>query len=361
MAKIGILTYHRADNFGAQIQAYALSKYLLGIGHQVEIIDYRCRRIEVNYDILSPRILISRKNILLSFKEYIDRFRTLEQRRRRRLKFIDFRKKLPISRKCKSIKAVDKYDVIISGSDQVWNFYINRGCEDVYLLNFTLPQNTKRIAYAASSELNGIKRIDINVLKYCLQRFDKISVRERFLADYIHDKTGMNVDLCLDPSFLLSKGEYLRIAIRPKFSSYILVYHMTPISDILSDLKTIAQTERLQIVEVFGGFSKNEEFMYSDWGPSELLGLIADAEMVLTTSFHGLALSLIMQKNVWVVNKGDNLRQQNILEQLGLEHRMIKRLPDNCLKETIDYSVVEDKLNDLITKSKRFLDLDMAE
>ena len=38
--KIGILTFHYAHNYGAMLQAYALSMKLRSLGHCVEIIDY---------------------------------------------------------------------------------------------------------------------------------------------------------------------------------------------------------------------------------------------------------------------------------------------------------------------------------
>ena len=67
--KIGILTFHRAENFGATLQAYALQTYLSQLGNDVEIIDYRCTSIERNYDILNPRVLWSRKNVFFSLNE----------------------------------------------------------------------------------------------------------------------------------------------------------------------------------------------------------------------------------------------------------------------------------------------------
>ena len=72
--KVGIVTFHRAENFGATLQAYALQTYLTHMGCDAEIIDYRCSSIERNYDILNPRILWSRKNALISLKIYLKRF-----------------------------------------------------------------------------------------------------------------------------------------------------------------------------------------------------------------------------------------------------------------------------------------------
>ena len=46
MKKIGILTFHRADNYGATLQAYALQKVILDNEFKCEIIDYRNPKFE---------------------------------------------------------------------------------------------------------------------------------------------------------------------------------------------------------------------------------------------------------------------------------------------------------------------------
>ena len=85
--KIGILTFHRAENFGATLQAYALQTYLSQQGHDVNIIDYRCPAIEMTYDIFNPRILFSRKNVFISLKHYLSRFRNIKDRIRKKRSF----------------------------------------------------------------------------------------------------------------------------------------------------------------------------------------------------------------------------------------------------------------------------------
>lgn len=85
--KIGILTFHQAENFGAILQTYALQTYLQKQGYSVEVIDYRCKSIEVHYQILNPSVLFIRKNVFISFQEYVERFRNLRDRFVRKGKF----------------------------------------------------------------------------------------------------------------------------------------------------------------------------------------------------------------------------------------------------------------------------------
>lgn len=356
--KIGILTYHQADNFGAVIQSYALSQYLNSQGFYAEIINYDCKAIKVHYQIFSPAILWSRRNVFYSLEEYLSRFTDIQNRIIRRRKFKMFRNKyLRLSPLFRKIKEPLDYDVIVVGSDQVWNFFLNKGDEKIYLLGFPCYPNTKKIAYAASSEENGLNRIDVATLETYLSKFDKISVREVFLKDKLSIHVKQNIEVCLDPVFLLEKSDYLNIAQYNYSSKYILIYHMSPISEILPEVENIAKLYSCEILEIYGGFGKGrkrKENVILDWGPEEVLGLIANAFMIFTTSFHGLAMSLIMEKNVWVINKGNNLRQKNLLDWLGLNERLLETM-ENFKFEEIDYQKVHVNLEPIIHKSKSFL------
>lgn len=356
--KIGILTYHRADNFGAVLQAYALSTYLHQEGCDTEIIDYRCMKIEAQYHIFSPLILLTRKNVFISAREYFNRFKNMKDRMRRRRKFAEFRDKyLPLSESIHHIKRPLAFDVIITGSDQVWNFHMNKGSESIYLLDFPMCPQTKRVAYAASSEQNGMIRIGDEYLRLCLENFDKISVRETFIKEKLQKLVAENIEICLDPIFLLAKEHYEKIAVKPVLSKYILVYHMTYAPEVLPLAHKVAKEIDAEVVELFANFKTHDDAHHvTVWSPTDLIGYIANADKIFTTSFHGLALSLILNKDVWVINKGDNLRQRNLLRQAGLPNRLLQCANDYS-NENIDYNRVKEKLQPLISKSKEFLSI----
>lgn len=338
------------------MQAYALLYYLRARQHDVEVIDYRCRMIEAQYHIFNPTILLLRKNVFLSLREYVSRYFTLRSRLQRRRKFEEFRKAyLLCCRTHKGQTTLMDYDAVITGSDQVWNFYLCRGSEQMYLLDVPLPAHTKRIAYAASSEMNGFNRLSGEYLRHCFANFNKISVREDFLANKIEALTGRSVSVCLDPTFLLDGDAYRRIATHPKSGHYILVFHMTDMSAYIPFIQDIARKKHLQVMEVYGGFHPaSADDKKSDWGPLEMLGYINDADMVFTTSFHVLALSLILRKEVWVMDKGENQRQRNLLQMAGLTHRMLKSISDYD-DSAIDYNSVEQELSPNVEQSKAFL------
>ena len=120
MKKVGIITYHFARNYGAVLQCYALQKYLLNKGYNVEIINYVNKTQYNNNDYYKHGVNI--KNIItnLCFIPF------LKIRKEKNKKFDDFSNEyLKLSKKSTSIDELKimcdnkKYDFIISGSDQV--------------------------------------------------------------------------------------------------------------------------------------------------------------------------------------------------------------------------------------------------
>ena len=359
--KVGIVTFHRAENFGATLQAYALQTYLIHLGVDAEIIDYRCLSIERNYDILNPRILWSRKNALISLRIYLKRFFNFKNRIVKKRRFQAFwAKYYRLSSSMSKIMRDLGYDLYITGSDQVWNLHLTDGVDKVYFLSFPMNREAKKISYAASSENDpkGLLWKNKELISEYLRSFNSISVREEFLRSDLNRYVEKPISVCLDPTFLLDKECYEDMAIMPKEKGkYVLVYHMTPVSESVLLANKIASARRCRIIEIFGGYSdlKDKERCKSNLGPAEILGYIACAETIITTSFHGLALSLIMNKDFWIVNHIGNYIQTNLLSQLSLDSRLVKN-PEVCdIDQSVDYNVVNVTISDLVGISKTFL------
>lgn len=356
--KIGVITYHRAENFGAVMQAYSLLMYLRKTGHDAELIDYRCQSIEMRYDIWNPRILLSRKNIFISLKEYICRFKSFQARKTRKEKFAEFRRLLPISKPFNPEDCINGYDAVVVGSDQVWNFHMNSGSENVFLLDLKFPSNVLKIAYAASSESGGFQKISKSYLSKCLESFDRISVRESFIKKELMDflPTDLSLNVCVDPVFLHDGYVYKKLCIRNAVSKpYVLIFHMTYSSEMKEIAKQEAERKNLMLIEIYGGFNhRDTSTTITSWGPREILTYISNAETVYTTSFHGLALSLILERNVWVYDIGSNSRQKNLLAIAGINERLLKSKGDYQDNE-IDFSTVKSRMSHFIDKSKCFL------
>lgn len=358
--KVGILTFHRAENFGAVLQAFALQTFLQRRGCDVRIIDYRNSAVEMMYHIFNPAVLLSRKNIVKSLALYLSRLRNVSVRRACKEKFSRFRSEnFRLTPQCHDIAEVaGDFDSIIAGSDQIWNLHLTGGLDRNYFLDYKKRPGARKIAYAASSEVDpkNLMSSRKDVLSRLLDDFDAISVREEFLREEISQYTGNAVSICADPTFLLDEIEYGQIARRPAEKNYILIYHMTPIPEAGTLAEKLMGADTGPVIEIHAGCAGNrddERHKYS-LGPLEILGYIMYADAVITTSFHGLALALICRKNVWVVNRGSNLRQRNLLHALGLDGRMLNSV-DEFEDSEIDYGTVSGKLSELTRSSVMFL------
>lgn len=355
--RIGILTLHRAENFGAVLQAYALQSHLLKQGHDVSIIDYRNSTIESAYQILNLSILWSRKNVFISLKKYLSRFRHLRERTIVKRKYTRFREQyLHLSSPFYHIDGSLPYDACIVGSDQVWNFYLLGKFDSAYFLDFPMASETRRVAYAASSDNDPLNLYALHEvrLKRALSAFNAISVREEFLKQKIQSLVSIPVKVCVDPTFFLSRAKYRELSKKPEEQNYILVYYQTPSDLGIKIAEKISARSGCNVVKIYGGYYSNCAYK-KGLGPLEILGYIEHADLIITTSFHGLALSLILEKNVWVINQGDNLRQKYLLDISGLTSRLISNEDDFSEDAVINFAEVSSKMSNLIAQSMFFL------
>lgn len=356
--KIGILTFHRAENFGAVLQTYALQTYLEQNGHDVYIIDYLCPAIETAYHIFNPSILWSRKNVFLSIKYYCQRFYNIQNRLLKKRNYKKFREEfLKLTQPYKRIDTDLKFDAYIVGSDQIWNLHLTHGLDRHYFLDFPTHPSSLKIAYAASAEHDptGLLSKHRDKISMMLNKFNAISVRETFLKNEIQKYTSKSIYQCIDPTCLLSKKDYQQLIIPPPIKKYILVYAMHEIPVGLELAKQLGKQHHCQVVVIKGGFSNSKkDTSIQDIGPRELLGWIAYARTVITSSFHGLMLSLIYKKNFWAINTGNNLRQRHILNAIGLADRLISKQSEYTSGQ-IDYKSVTPRLEHIVQQSKDFL------
>ena len=356
MKKVGIVTFHRAENFGAVMQAYALQETIKYLGAIAYILDHRNRYIEAQYHIFNPSILWSRKNVLTSLRDYAKRFKFLKSRRIKKNKYTAFRNKFlnitpkSLWREC---------DLLITGSDQVWNLHLTGGFDDFYFLKLPFRNNQKRISYAASSDKDPQDLLAQNSdkIKDALEGFNSISVREEFLKTQLSRFFDKDIDVLLDPTLLLDVSRYDDLAIKPNDENYVCVYHMTPTDESRKLAERVANERGLKVVELFGGYEMkaSNNICKNDISPRELLGYLRYANEVVTTSFHGIVFSIKFGKNFWVIDKGDNFRQKNILSKLGLSNRLCSNSMTADITEQIDYKEIDKKLSKLIDNSLDYL------
>lgn len=352
--RIGILTFHNANNYGAVLQAYCLQETLRNVGAEVEIIDYRNSLIEARMHPFSfseflhhPFLFLFR--ILRFFLSY----------RHRTANFNRFRKEFLFVSKRYSAADIEKafYDYLIIGSDQVWNPILTNGPDLVYWGKYC-PSQSKVIGYAISS---GAKELfdndNFSKASEWLSCFKRIGVREGRLKDFVEEH-GKEATVVLDPTLMVDSNVLERITpARLIENSYVLVYAVGKNPNLLRIAQKKATALKAKII-VVAPRNKSTQHIYGDAkiidaSVLELLSLIKYAECVICVSFHGTALSLVFKKPFISVNGGNIERVSEVLVQLGIADRIVS--DENLPEGEIDYTEVAYKLDILRKKSRDFL------
>ena len=363
--KVGTLTFHGADNYGANLQAYALPLYLRSAGIDCEIIDFRPQNLSGGLSTEFPCELISKYGFLKGCAKALNRklrgYYSSDKKENRYARFS--RKHLPLSAKkyytCSELKNID-YEAVIFGSDQIWNKNLTAPYENVFFGEIG-NEKVRKIAYAASCGNEKNLELVENV-KEKLSGFYRISVREKQLESYIGTHFGIECENVVDPVFLLSEHDWRivegKLPKGLKRNGYIFVYTFDsqPVYDFARKLR---QKTGLPIVVLrWCGVTKrlaDTRQLYAV-GPETFLSLIDNAAAVCTSSFHGLAFSLIFKKEFYCFSEGENAsRTDNLLALTELDSRRITSDGSCLFAEPTDYGVVEKVLTSETEKSKAFL------
>jgi len=345
--KILTITLHSTNNAGSSLQAYALQNFLLKNGFETELIDYRPNY--VKYDGNKYKTIMKR---ILYYKQYNQ---MLEKNR----EFIKKYLKLHKSRYSRYEQLVNDppcADIYITGSDQLWNGDFDCGKDKAYYLGFV--NNGIKMAYAVSLGKDNVSQQEINWIVDNVKDFDFISVRE-YTSKEILEKNGIkNVEYVCDPVLLLDKEEYLNIQSKPNRNKYIAVY-MVEKSDILDNLlqhlKIKYDCETIHI-GAFVNRSKSDNLIRG-MSPTEFIGLLANAEFIVASSFHATVFSHIFEKNFAIIPPRKNFtRIEQFLELTGLKNRIIRNIGDiKRATMDIDYNEVKKKLVPFVNNSKKII------
>ncbi|MGN0524137.1 MAG: polysaccharide pyruvyl transferase family protein [Eubacterium sp.] len=361
--KIGILTFHRSENYGSVLQAYALSKSIDKIcgNGTAEIIDFSNRNQRDLYAIFLKSGSV--KNIVKNCRAALN----YAQLKRRKKGFTDFiEHTLPIGSEqylseddIHSSTAV--YDKIICGSDQIWNPQSQDFSMSFFGVDFDCPKSSyaPSIRNASIEDFNGYEDSIINALA----SFDRISLREKNSIPVFNQLTDKKIDCVCDPTLLLSKEDYNEICpSNPLPKEYIFYYSIDYNKQSVEMVKCISKRLSLPVVILFTtnktynvyfkGFklSKNNS-------PGDFINLIKNAKLVLSTSFHGTAFSVIYRKNFFALktNNYTDARIDDLLTALNLSNRYLdyNSYQDADLNIPVKYD--EAAIEDMINYSKNYL------
>ena len=352
--KIATLTFHRAINFGAVMQTYALQKTLKKFNVKTEVIDYRSSFLE---NVHNPHYFKKYLNIKSDISRILKN-NFFRDNRKNFYQFINENIELSdeVYSSAKDLKKCNNlYDKIIVGSDQVWNYKCTN-FDRAYFLDFV--ENNKKYSYAASLGLKEIPsdyQEDYNTL---LKQFNNISVRENDAKELLKKQFNISSEVVLDPTFLLEKTDLDELCEKRKGleKKFVFVYLIGKSKSAFEYAKAIAKEKDLEVVFL-------NEYMFPVRGvknifyvkPKEWVWLIKNAEYVVTNSFHGMAFSIKFNKNFMMdtgIKNKDYTRIFNILNLLDIKNRVIQ---NKNIPEKIDYSKVNKKLSKEIASSLEFI------
>jgi hypothetical protein len=327
--KIGIATFSWSNNYGAVIQAYALQTYLRGLDHEVQIINY----IPYNqpagikqYIAKTPKAIIWKWENAYKRKVFY-RFRN---------KYLNLTSSVFKSAEDLN-KIKDEFNVLISGSDQVWNpkwLDQQKGLWELCFLKFA-GENTRVISYAASfghAEITTMKPEWQEAISRNLLNFDVISVREKSGIEIIKKLTIKNNAFhVVDPTLLIDRNSYdMLIGKSKKRKPYLFSYMLHGLdNESISLEKLISADLGIDIVKC----NANKTSFHKSYqlpSPTEWLGLIKGADMVITNSFHGIVFCLIFHIPFFALlidgeNGSMNTRIIDLLNEVGLTSRIVSK------------------------------------
>ncbi len=385
--RIGIIThYYKSTNYGGNLQAYALVKYLNSQGYNAEQISYSVygddkgvitkivnalhkKEIKTALYLIKKKILFV-ENIIFNNKKRKHYVNTLAERNKA---FYHFNRELTSHSKeiydDESLGFSNKeYDAFITGSDQVWNLNQYR---EGYYLSF-VDSHKKKISYAASMAMNVVSERQKKILKEKIADFDAISVREEDMVPLIREIVGNKVFNTIDPTLLLDNKEWDSVASDKLVDeAYIFCYFLGDNLEVSEKIRKIAMELNMKLVGISmanDGFKFLDTYRYDKYfdtaSPENFLSLIKYAKYVFTDSFHAVIFSYIFKKDFFVFDR-DNISSMNsriemITKLFQTEDRYISnerlKMLNNILSVTpIDYRKKNEKIDILLEQSRNFL------
>ena len=347
--KIGILTFHFADNYGAILQAYSLRQYLVdNKAENVTIINYVNKYFQRSCSI-NP---LKKKGI----KQIIKAFILFPVKYRQARLFAGFRKdKLKIVGNFLTDLKDESYDCYIVGSDQVWNEKITHG-DHTYFLNGVDGENIRRVAYAASSSNSFAEIVSKEGVRTLLDRFDCISVREIHMQKILNG-IGIDSKLVLDPVFLQTREFWSQESRKPKAvpERYLLYCPLVPSKNLdilVSKLEEKYSNIPIIVIHPLATRITKCGKLLRNVGPQEFLYLIKNAAAVISNSFHAFAFSCIFSKHIYFeFLPGTSNRLQNLIDLFE-----IPILPENNTYYTEMNVYGGEKYNAWVGASKEFIE-----
>ena len=337
-AQIGLLTWHYYKNVGSNLQAYAIQTAIESLGYSCAFLNYRGEHKDNPFKALVRGSVSTVCKVIPKVVPEIYRAESY------RFQETWFKMTKPIYGKENIKELIPNFDLFLCGSDQIWAPNV---LNDAYLFSF-LDESKPRCSYAASIGLNRIPNKLDPIYKKYLSRFNYITVREQQGCDLLKQKYGIRSECVLDPSFLVPSEKWKEISKGPMMKDkYIFCYFLGTNPEHREWVKKLSRLSKFRVICLTDDRSERvpEWECHYRIGPEKFLWYLSHSEFVLTDSFHGIALSINMQKPFYAVERftnadeiNQNSRIYNILRLLGLQDQLLSASPNEL--PSIDYKDV---------------------
>lgn len=360
--KVGLFTYHFSDNYGALYQAYALRKWFLDQGVVAEFINYHPTYVEEGGPLDRPwKPSLWKKNATILYMKQSHKRRSWFGDRKQNASFEAFRREhlgIDGPRRFSATELREDLapcSMLVCGSDQIWNPSIQRGLDPVYFLDIPGGEHARKVAYAPSFGRTSIETEHFSSLARMLAGLDAVAVRESSGLEIIQAACGTTQDAIVvpDPTILLGQFDKLLSDFQGHDGSTFCYALRT---DEL--IREVAETTN----NVLGGTLVSARSSRQRWrdigkgvapGPVEWLEMLARSQTVVSNSFHGIALSIVLNRPFIAValpgkRQSLNTRVNNLLALTGLEDRMVQTAESQQIKRLattpIDWTLVNTRL-----------------
>ena len=349
--KIGILTFHRAHNYGAVLQCYALQEALKLCGYEVSVIDYRQPAIERAYKKWGFMSLVKSIRHPKQFFCYILNF---SKRNKNIQLFSKFSRFLNLTAPCK-YSNIPNFDAYVIGSDQLWVPRWTAGVLDkVYTGFFKHNEKSLVFSYAISINENSIAQVPVDKWKNVVKNYKVISFRESEMGLKMSHLTQTPVRIDIDPTLLLAKDKWNLITNNKwKVKRYLLTYHLPgrykglSIDLFNNEVSQIAKKMNCEVISLY-------PMKYS---VNDFVSLFKYAQGIITTSFHATVFSLIYEKPLMsvVLNDGMDNRYVELLNLVGASAALVNKEFNNGVFAKIDYVKVSEQIKNISISSFEYL------
>ncbi|CDT76203.1 putative Polysaccharide pyruvyl transferase [Vibrio coralliirubri] len=313
--RVLVSTIYKADNYGAIFQAYSLGEYLKSRGAEVEFLQQIPEKIDRQFTALRTYSIkafakdlfrfLPRKKLVSKVEQFVaDNFNEVPN-------YDD-----------------EKHDLLISGSDQIWNPKIvsfDNKFEDCY---FFSGSKVKKVSYASSLGDYRYSQPQMSEFKNLVSDYHRITVREEDTAKYLSDETGIDVTSVLDPTLIQSFDFWNSMVSKNEpCKDYILVYFNNASGELTEIVNRFKAKLGIDVVVINNWYCKelNYDRYVRDAGPLDFLQLFSNAKYVLTNTFHGVCFSVNYKKNFLYIDSGvHSNRVHSLMSKVSAEYKLVQ-------------------------------------